>query len=449
MRKAMSLVLVLLMAFAVIGTVTPAKADVELKFYDINSTAARMAYFEKVFDEYYEATGVRFIYEGEPWGNSMGNVLTMMAGGNGPDVFVYIPHQEVFIKNGWLLEIDDWIAEHADEYVTLVTNYFWANEKQAYGHNYAFPDATLSRGIYYRKDWVEEIGYEIPTGKDWNWDAFWDLAEKLTDKEKNRYGFAFRGGSGSTAWANNYLQAYTGTYIYDPETLQWKADEYKEGMKAYTDSWLNGIAPEDSLNWGWAEQIDGFCSGLIGLFYNDSDCFPFMMDRMEEGTWGVLPLPYSNDGLGVPSGINPTYSYAINANTEYADACLGLMEFLQEPERYVEYCVMMGEVPVRKDVVDTPYFAEDGPLGAFVQLLNNRDALLGGQLIGVNLTTWAGYTFDLGSEMQLYLLGEESFDDFFGAWQEWEQTALDNYFAENPDAATDIFRMSDVLGEAE
>ncbi len=451
MRKTLSMALALLLALTVLAGFTAPKASAaaELTFYDINSTAARMAFFEKVFDEYYEETGIRFIYNGEPWSNSAGQVTTMLAAGNGPDVFVSTPYNEVFIKNGWLYAIDDWVAEHQDEFVTLVTNYYWLNERNTYGHNYYFPDATMSRAIYYRCDWVEEIGYEIPQGKDWNWNAFWDLAEKLTDKEKNRYGFAFRGGTGAEPWAENYLLAYTGTYIYDPETLQWKAEEYKAGMKAYTDSWLNGIAPEESLNWGWAEQIDGFCSGLVGLFYNDCDCFPYIMERMEPGTWGVLPLPYDNEGLGVPGGINCTYSYVIHAATENPDACIGLMEFMYQPDRYVDYCMMMAEVPVRKDVSDTPYFSEDGPLSAFVQLLNNPDALLGGQLIGVNKTTWAGYNFNLAGEMQLYLLGETTYEDFFEAWREWNQTALDNYFAENPDAVSDIFRMRDVIDAAE
>ena len=339
MRKLICAMLALalaLTAFAAVEAPAASAEATELRFFDIASSTGRMEFFNKTFDEYYEKTGVRYTYDGAPWGTDSG-IMTMLAAGNGPDVFVYQPHNEVYISNGWMLPIDEWVDAHRDEYVTLVADYFWVNERNTYGHNYAFPDATLSRGIYYRKDWVEEIGYEIPTGKDWTWAALWDLCEAINDPEKNRYGFDFRGGSGIDGWAKNYLSAYAGTYIYDPETLKWKKDEYREGMKTYTDCYINGWAPADSLNWAWAEQIDAFCSGLVGLFYNDSDCFPYMMERMEEGTWGVLQLPYSNDGLGVPTDINPTYSYAINAKTENPDACIGLIEFFNEPDRTVEY----------------------------------------------------------------------------------------------------------------
>ena len=449
MKKFITMMLALaLVLTAFTGINTEAKAaDVELTFFDIASSTERMTYFQKVFDAYEEQTGVKFTYEGEPWTNSMGTVLTMMAANNGPDAFVCIPGQTVFVKNGWLMEIDDYVAEHKDEYLDMITNYTWQLEKDTYGHNYLFQDGLLCRGVYYRKDWVEEIGFEIPTGKDWTWDVFWDLAEKLTDPEKNRYGFAFRGGAGADAWANNYLYAYTGSYEYDPETLKWMSEGYRNGLKAYTDSYLNGISPEDSLNWAWAEQIDAFASGLVGLFYNDSDAFPFFVDRMEEGTWGVLPIPYTNDKSGYVATINCTYSYAINAATENPEACLGLMEYLHTPEQNAEYCLMMGEIPVKKAAAEIEYFSEEGPLGAFVAQLNNMDAFLGGQLNGVNKTDEAGYVYNFVADMQSYLLGDITFDDFFGAWEQWNQDALDNYFAKNPDAVTDIYRMSDVLGK--
>jgi len=449
MKKLVALALALLMvfgAFAGIGTKETASADtkVELSFYDIMSTTERMNYFETVFAEYAEQTGYKFIYEGEPWSNSMNTVLTMMAAGNGPDAFLCMPNQTVFIENGWLMEIDDYVEENGDKFVSLITDYFWMKEKETYGHNYVFPDGLMGAGIYYRKDWVEEIGYEIPTGKDWNWSAFWDLAEALTDPEKNRYGFAFRGGSGADAWANNYLGCYTSNYKYDIETKKWRSEQFKAGMKAYTDSWLNGIAPADSLNWGWSEQIDGFASGLVGLFYNDSDAFPFFVERMEEGTWGVLQLPYSDDGLGFATSVNCTYSWAINANTEYQDACLGLYEYMYTPAKCEEYCLMMGLIPVRKDVASAEYFSAEGPLGAFVNQMNNTDACLAGQLIGVNMNEAAGYQYNLAAEMQMYLLGEITFDEFFASWEAWNQAAIDTYFAEGGEV-TDIVRIADVM----
>ena len=118
--------------------------------------------------------------------------------------------------------------------------------------------------------------------------------------------------------------------------------------------------------------------------------------------------------------------------------------------RYGEFMLhLLPSGVFRKDVVNNPYFAEDGPLGEFVKALNNPDALLGGQLIGVNFENWAGYHYDMAGEMQSYLLGETTFDEFFDAYAEFNETAIDNYFAENPDGATDIFRLRDIVGEAE
>ncbi len=450
MKKLITMMLALalvLTAFAGVSTETVKADPNELTFYDIMSTTERMAYFEQVFAEYKEQTGVNFTYEGEPWSGSLGNIITMMAANNGPDFFVSMHNPTVLIENKWLLPIDDYVEAHGDEFVTLITDYFWFKQRETYGNVYVFPDGMMGAGIYYRKDWVEEIGYEIPTGKDWNWDAFWELARAINDPENNRYAFAFRGGNGIDTWANNYLGCYTCNYKYDLETKKWRTEEFRDGLKDYTDSFLNGLAPKDSMNWGWAEQIDGFASGLVGLFYNDSDCFPFFVDRMEEGSWGVLPIPYDNTGIGFATSVNCTYSWAINANSENTDACLGLVEYLYTPEKSAEYCLLMGEIPVKKDVASTPYFSADGPLGAFVQQMNNPDACMAGQLMGVNMNDAAGYQYNFGAEMQTYLLGEITFDELFDGWAAWNQAAIDGYFAEGGEV-TDIVRMQDILAQS-
>jgi len=449
MKKLLTMMLALalvLTAFAGINTETVKADPNELSFYDIMSTTERMQYFEQVFAEYKEQTGVNFTYEGEPWTGSTANLVTMFAANNGPDVFVCMPNTKVLIENGWVASIDDYIAEKGDEFVTLIKDYYWFKQKETFDHAYSFPDGLMGAGIYYRKDWVEELGYELPTGKDWNWEEFWKLAEALTQPENNRYGFAFRG-NGAAGWANNYLKCYTSCRIYDLETKKWLYDDYKLGMKQYTDSYVNGIAPKDSLNWGWSEQIDGFASGLVGLFYNDSDCFPFFVDRMEEGTWGVLPIPYTNDGTGFTTSVNCTYSWYVGAQSENVDGCFGLIDYLYTPEKSAEYCLMMGEIPVKKDVAATEYFSEDGPLGAFVLQMNNPDACMDGQMIGVNYNDEAGYQYNLDAEMQSYLLGETTYEEFFEGWAQWNQDAIDGYFAKGGEV-TDIVRMQDILAQS-
>ena len=104
------------------------------------------------------------------------------------------------------------MEEHGDEFVEAVKNINWAQEKEKYGHVYSIPDGFMVKGIFYRKDWVEEIGYEIPTGKDWTYDAYFDLIKALTDKEKKRYGNSFRGARGHLIHCSLYLQTFTGGY---------------------------------------------------------------------------------------------------------------------------------------------------------------------------------------------------------------------------------------------
>ncbi|MGI6173005.1 MAG: extracellular solute-binding protein [Christensenellales bacterium] len=441
MKKLIAAILMLVLipsTFAV-----SASAETTITFYDIASSTSRMNYFESVFADFYAETGIKVIYEGEAWSNSMGNLTTMCAAGNAPDVYVSMQYQTIFVENGWQLPLDEYIEAHKDEYTALAVHYFWELEKKTYGHNYVIPDGFLVKGVYYRKDWVEEIGYQIPTGKDWTWEEFWKLAEALTDPEKNRYGFSFRGGAGASDWAHNFVNGYTGSYRFDPETMQFLKEDFSAGMKAYTDSWLNGLSPRDSLNWGWSEQIDAFTGGLVGLFFNDTDVAPYCFERMEDGTWGVLPVPYSAKYGTFASSSNSTYCYAVNAASPHTEEAVQLLAFMMDGTRNAEYCIMMGEVPSVKSAAENEYFSEEGPLGEFIKEVNNIDMVLGGQATGINLSAYAESNYDMAAEMQDYLMGNKEFDAWMDEYAAWYQDALDKAYAENPDMQTDIFKLSD------
>ena len=59
--------------------------------------------------------------------------------------------------------------------------------------------------MYYRKDWFEEAGIAGPPK---NFAEMTDIAVKLTDPAKNRYGFCMRGAAGGQALFMDMLHGF-------------------------------------------------------------------------------------------------------------------------------------------------------------------------------------------------------------------------------------------------
>ena len=147
--------------------------EASLRFIDVNPSPERQKYYEGVFQKFEEETGISVAYESVPWDDAADKLTVLGTSGQLPDVITTHPSWlGQFTEADWIMPVDDYVEEHGDEFVEAVKNINWAQEKEKYGHVYSIPDGFMVKGIFYRKDWVEEIGYEIPTGKDWTYDAY-------------------------------------------------------------------------------------------------------------------------------------------------------------------------------------------------------------------------------------------------------------------------------------
>jgi multiple sugar transport system substrate-binding protein len=70
---------------------------------------------------------------------------------------------------------------------------------------YGIPGFTFVDWMYYRKDWFEEAGIAGPP-KDFA--EMTEIAVKLTDPSKNRYGFCMRGGAGGQGLFMDVLHGF-------------------------------------------------------------------------------------------------------------------------------------------------------------------------------------------------------------------------------------------------
>ena len=409
-------------------------SEEELRFIDVSPSPERQSYFESVFEKFKEETGITVKYESVPWDDAANKLTVLGTSGQLPDVITTHPlWLGQFTEADWIIPIDEYAEEHGDEFVAAVQKINWAQEKQRYGHVYSIPDGFMVKGIFYRTDWVEEIGYDIPTGSDWTYDAYFDLIKALTDHEQNRYGNSFRGARGAFDPLLTYLQTFSGGYTYDKEgNFVLNTPECVEAVEKWAEIYKDNYVPEDSVNWGFVEMVDNFTGGLTGTISNDSEVAQTCESKMEDTQWGVLPMPVSTkDGQLMNSSGSP-YSYTISKTSSNPEGALQLIDFLVRPENNIEYCKMGGLIPIKNDVGNDPTYGPDGQYAVFLEQLNDPNFVVPPTYGPFNYTDL--HQDMLHVELQNYLLGNQSAEDVLKNIGDELTARMQQHLADNPDA---------------
>ena len=407
------------------------ESEVTLCFIDVSPSPQRQKYYEGVFEKFKEEKGITVKYESVPWDDAADKLTVLGTSGQLPDVITTHPlWLGQFTEADWVIPIDDYVEENGDQFVEAVQKINWAQEKERYGHVYSVPDGFMVKGIFYRKDWVKEIGYEIPTGDKWTYDAYFDLIKALTDKDQKRYGNSFRGARGAFDPLLAYLQSFTGGYVYDEEgNFILNTPECVEALEKWCEIYTDGYVPEDSVNWGFVEMVDNFTGGLTGTISNDSEVAMACEEKMDPEQWGVLPMPVSTvDGKMMNTAGSP-YSYTIAKTSEYPDEALELIDFLVRPDNNIEYCKMGGLIPIKNDVGDDDTYGEDGPYAVFLDELNDPNFTVPPMYGPFNYTDLHQDMFH--TELQKYLLGQQSAEDVLNHIGDELTTRMKQYLADN------------------
>jgi len=113
--------------------------------------------------------------------------LTLISGGNAPDILYINDWTLPLATRGVLMPLDDFIQ--ADKSFNL--DEFYPSIIEAYkldGKLYGLPQDLSPTVIYYNKDLFDQAGVPHPTD-DWTQDEFVAAAKKLTNPAKKQYGF--------------------------------------------------------------------------------------------------------------------------------------------------------------------------------------------------------------------------------------------------------------------
>lgn len=280
------------------------------------------------------------------------------AGGTPPDVLEYEVKQLVaWGGKGVLLNLDPYVAKSA---ITRPKDFFaitWS--KCLYqGKPVAIPYDTTPVAIFYNPDLFQAAGITVPSkewGNDqWTWDAFLQLAQKLTKPDGSQFGY-----NQSTWWVyslpwiwsngghvvNKDITKATMTDAPVTDAVQWLVDlmwKYKVWPDGKT---MSKLGPGDH-----------FYDGKIAMDVNGTYYIPGLKLGAKV-KWDLLPLPKGKSGVWTR---DPSDSLAESGQSKHTDAAWSFIEFFTGPQGEEMVGHLGRGIPARSSVARSDKFLQQG-----------------------------------------------------------------------------------------
>jgi multiple sugar transport system substrate-binding protein len=280
---------------------------------------------------------------------------------------------------------------------------------------YFIPYGIYEKTLFYRKDWFEEAGLEVPK----TWDDLYKAAKTLTDPSKNRYGYSFRGGAGSSdyvefmtwAYLGNKINPTDGYFTKDGEPM-FSTPEAKQALEMFIKLYKDA-SPPDSINWSYPEMVQGFTSGMTAMLIQDPEVISTCAKNMKEGTWATAPLPKGPES-GVAQQTLGTAGWGITSYSKHKDEAWKLISFLSSPEQNLYFAKNNSLIPIHKNAGEDPFFKK-GYFSSYIEMNSKPEEYLIADR-PVHYKGWGQFRATAEKDIQALLLGKSSVDDVLAKW---------------------------------
>lgn len=184
------------------------------------------------------------------------------------------------------------------------------------GDIYGIPAFTFVNWAYYRKDWFEEAGLELPT----TMEEFREAAIKLTDPSRGRFGFGLRGGDGGQSFLHDVLDSY-GALDYSDGKASLDTDKAREALAFYTGLYTtDNVVPESSPNDSYRQIMEGFKTGQTGMIWHHTGSLVELTSVLNPDQIGTFVRPagpaarvariaFQYNGLSPSANADPSWDW--------------------------------------------------------------------------------------------------------------------------------------------
>ncbi len=411
------LVLVSLLLPACGPTATPAPtqaAEVTLRWRTRPDNQAEIDVYQAISNDLdAKMANIKLVYEpGGSETSSYQDVLkTEIGAGTAPDVF-WIPGTDIadFATRGLILDLRT-LANNtpsykdADFYPEPMYHLTYSPQtKKAGDALWGLPRDVSTFALYLNLDLIAEAGAPDPRelakqGK-WTWEAFYDVAEKVSALGNDIYGY------GANAWWGPYgvwLNAAGGGFFNaDRTACNLDSAESIQGLEFQRSIYTAGLA----VPYG-EDSEPPFMAGRVGMFQNGRWGTPGVRSSAKFN-WDAVELPTGPKGMG-----NWLFwgAYVVNAKTANPEQAWELVQMLTTAETQGKVAALGANIPSRVSQEAKDKFLTFTPPAnnqAFLNGLANKPTAEGPLWAG----SWPEFDAVMGAKITAVLNGSLPIEDF-------------------------------------
>jgi len=290
----------------------------------------------------------------------MTKLNTTAMAGNPPDI-ASIDEQSlhILITQGILQPIPDDLIDVEQEMGSRIATWYKLPVGDPSGKFYALPNGTMTSGIYYNEELLEQNGYtweDIPK----KWDDFIKWAQELTiweGDEIQQAGFAFR--KQDYAVQQSAMYQTGGFYFKNPKELAIRDEVVMDSYQFLLD--LYDVHKLESRNSPLCRDL--FTLGQAVTCVSWTWWNGFLMDQFPTLKWGTVPWPtFTGEPPYTRADDDVGFIVATQSDdANHLDAAWALWRFLVGPDYQRQYCVLRGVQPALLSVRGEEHFTEKNP----------------------------------------------------------------------------------------
>lgn len=415
--KKMSLVLAAATAMSAFGAI-PAMADtssdpVEITYWDQNASEVRTQIFTHLIEEFEkENPDIKVNFVPIPASEAKAKYDVAIQSNTAPDCGGVSQYwMSDFIVQDALVALDDYMEDWDDAQYLLDMYQQSIKDMAPDGNTYALANSVTLPTVWINNQILEDAGEELPT----TWLEVCDLAEKLTDKSKNIYGFSIRGGAGSSQQFEQMMYMHSGIEeMFDEDGNSTVNDPaHVELLEAFAKLY-NTATPESDLTNGYAEMVAAFDSGTAAMIFHNLGSYGEHKKTLGDGNFTALTTLESEKGT-YPIISNGATCNAVFKDSKNPEAAFRFIAYLNEHEACSYFSSQIGQIPCNEEAL------QDDWVNDVKHMKDAAEAILSGNCTLITLPINVTGYYDLHNNelvqgFQQVLLGELSAQEYLDNW---------------------------------
>jgi len=215
-------------------------------------------------------------------------------------------------------------------------------------------------GLYYRKDLLEEYGFEPPE----TYDEVVTITETILADHPEMTGWtwpAMHDWVLVNRWVE-YLNGFGGTYFNDDGTCAMNSEKGVAALEYMVSLIDSGISPPEITTWKEEDSAVRFVSGEA-IFHTGRQDMLFWLDDPEKsqivGKWGFIPNPAQSGGRH--SGFYEGWAFGINRFSDNPEAAAKVLEVMFDFPVQKLFNLSQGPIQANMNVYSDPEVIENNP----------------------------------------------------------------------------------------